>query len=179
GMSETSGGCVYDGRPLDGVDVRVADDGRVLLRGPMVMTGYRGRPDLTADALRDGWFHTDDVGRWDGTHLVVDGRRDDVIVTGGENVAAARVAALLAEHPAVAEVAVTGVPDAQWGQRVVAVVVARGAPPTLAELRQWVSSRASAAHAPHQLVVVPDIPRLTTGKPDRLAVRALAGGDSA
>jgi O-succinylbenzoic acid--CoA ligase len=174
GMTETCGGCVYDGVPLDGVDVRVDDDGRVQLRGPMLMSGYRLRDDLTAEAIVGGWFQTSDLGSWDGERLVVHGRADDVIVTGGENVVATQVASVVAAHPGVADVAVTGVPDGEWGERVVAVVVAAGAtPPTLLELREWVAERASAAAAPRQLVVVPAIPRLASGKLDRRAVAEL------
>jgi O-succinylbenzoic acid--CoA ligase len=103
------------------------------------------------------------------------GRADDVVVTGGENVVAAAVAEVLAGHPDLADVAVTGIEDPEWGQRVVAVVVARSAsPPTLADVRDWCAERLPAPAAPRQLVVVTELPRLTSGKPDRLAVRRLA-----
>ena len=175
GMSETCGGCVYDGRPLAGVDVDTQGaGGRIRLRGPVLMTGYRLRPDLTATTLVDGWLVTEDLGSFDGERLVVHGRADDVVVTGGENVVAGEIADLLSGHPAVRDVAVTGIPDAEWGERVVAVVVPAGVPPTLADLRRWVADRAGSAAAPRDLVLVSAIPRLTSGKPDRLAVRALA-----
>jgi o-succinylbenzoate---CoA ligase len=170
GMSETSGGCVYDGAPLDGVDVAVDDEGHISLRGPMLMTGYRDRPDLTAEVLVDGWFRTSDLGRWEDGRLVVVGRADDVVVSGGENVPTAVVADLLASHPSVAEVAVTGVPDATWGERVVAVVRPAGPAPSLRELREWVERRAPVAFAPRGLVVVDELPLLPSGKLDRLAV---------
>ena len=87
GMSETCGGCVYDGLPLDGVEVRIGDDGEVLLRGPMLFDGYEGEPERTAAVLRDGWFHTDDLGELDDDgRLRVTGRRDDVIISGGVKV---------------------------------------------------------------------------------------------
>jgi O-succinylbenzoic acid--CoA ligase len=140
----------------------------------MLMSGYRLRPDLSADAVVDGELRTEDHGRWVAGRLVVDGRLDDVIVTGGENVVAGRVAAALAEHPDVADAAVTGVPDARWGQRVVAVVVARGTAPALDELRRWVAARESVAAAPKAVVFVETIPRLASGKPDRRAVEQLA-----
>jgi O-succinylbenzoic acid--CoA ligase len=177
GMSETSGGCVYDGRPLDGVDVTIADDGRVRVRGPVVMTGYRLRPDLTADVLSaDGWLTTGDLGELapDG-RLAIKGRADDVIVSGGENVEASEVAAVLAGHPDVAEVIVTGVPDEHWGQRVVAVLVARGErAPSLPELREFCAGRLPQAATPRGLVLIDELPRLPSGKPDRLAVLRLA-----
>jgi O-succinylbenzoic acid--CoA ligase len=183
GMSETAGGCVYDGVPLDGVDVRLDDEGRIALRGPVLMAGYRLRPDLTAASIDDGWFVTSDLGEIaaDG-RLQVIGRVDDVVVTGGENVVASEVAAVLSAHPDIAEVAVTGVPDPEWGQRLVAVVVlVRGKVElSLAEVREWCSERLVAAARPRGIIVVDDIPRLASGKPDRLAVArlaALASGD--
>src|SRR3954451_13175895 len=175
GMSETCGGCVYAGRPLGGgeVDPR-AEDGRVRLRGPMLMNGYRLRPNLTSVTLVDGWLRTEDLGSFEGDRLEVHGRADDVIVTGGENVVAGTVAELLSAHPDVSDVAVAGVPDAEWGERVVAVVVPGTSVPSLATLRSWVAERAGPAAAPRNLVFVSAIPRLSSGKPDRLAVRALA-----
>ena len=175
GMSETAGGCVYDGRPLAGVHVDAdRPDGRIRIRGPVLMNGYRLRPDLTAAVLSDGWLVTEDVGAVVDGRLVVHGRADDVVVSGGENIAADAVAEVLSAHPDVADVAGVGVPDDEWGQRVVAVVVAAGRAPALDELRRWVSERAGGSAAPRQLVLVREIPRLTSGKPDRLAVRALA-----
>ena len=175
GMSETCGGCVYDGRPLDGVEVRVDSDGRVLLRGPVMMSRYRLRPDLTDDALTDGWFRTSDLGTVgaDG-RLIVHGRVDDVVITGGENVNTTDVAARLAAHPLVSDVAVTGVADDEWGQRLVAVVVPHDGVPDLDDLRAWCREELRAAALPRGLLVVDEIPRLPSGKPDRLAVQELA-----
>jgi O-succinylbenzoic acid--CoA ligase len=184
GMSETSGGCVYDGRPLDGVQVRVDADRRIQVRGPVLMSGYRLRPDLDAEAFTDGWFRTSDLGKLDDDgRLTVTGRSDDVVITGGENVSATHVAAVLAAHPDLSEVAVTGVADPEWGQRLVAVVVVRepGTVPSLAALREWCDGRLPAAARPRGLLVVGELPKLGSGKPDRLAIRRLArmqSGDS-
>jgi O-succinylbenzoic acid--CoA ligase len=179
GMSETSGGCVY-GVALDGVDVALGDDGRIAIRGPMVMTGYRGRPDVSAELFDGGWFLTSDRGEYDADgRLRVTGRIDDVVISGGENVVVSQVADVLATHPAIADVAVTGVEDAQWGQRVVAVVVPRdGEVPSLAEIREWCGEQLAPAARPRAIVVVTEIPRLSSGKPDRRAVRRLAGQES-
>jgi O-succinylbenzoic acid--CoA ligase len=166
GMTETCGGCVYDGEPLDDVDVRIGADGVVELRGPMLTSGYRLDPVRTAEALVDGWFRTADLGEWDGTRLVLRGRHDDVIVTGGENVDAGAVTDALVMHPAVADALVIGVPDEQWGSRVVAIVVPATDPPSLDELRAWVRDRLGAAAAPRQALVVSELPMLVTGKPD-------------
>ena len=176
GMTETCGGCVYDGKPLDGVDVRVDDDERIWLRGPMLTSGYRLRPDLTAAALVDGWFGTSDRGRMqpDGT-LQVLGRLDDVIVSGGENVDPSTVALALSGHPSVVDVVVVGVPDDEWGQVVAAVVVlAPGAELPIADARAWCAEQLPAAALPRVVAVVDAMPMLASGKPDREAVRRAA-----
>ncbi|HEU5001193.1 MAG TPA: AMP-binding protein [Actinomycetota bacterium] len=179
GMTETCGGVVYDGHPLPGVRVAV-EDGEIRLSGPMVMSGYRLRPTETAAVLQDGWFRTADAGELEpGGRLRVLGRRDDLIVTGGEKVAPVEVATVLGEHPRVAEAAVVGQPDPEWGQAVVAIVapLAGADPPSLADLRAFVSERLAHYKAPRHLVVVPELPRGPTGKPvglRELAERALA-----
>ncbi|WP_235843593.1 o-succinylbenzoate--CoA ligase, partial [Cellulomonas algicola] len=145
GMTETCGGCVYDGVPLDDVTVALDDAGRVLLSGPVLADGYRGRPDLDADAfvtLPDGRraLRTSDLGRLDDGVLTVLGRADDVLVTGGAKVAPAAVEAVLGGLDGVREACVVGVPDAEWGQAVVAVVVPRaGDAPTLDRVREAVA----------------------------------------
>jgi o-succinylbenzoate---CoA ligase len=179
GMSETAGGCVYDGVPLAGLRVRVADgpDGGIELSGPVLAHGYRRDPATTAEAFADGWFRTRDAGTLapDGT-LSVHGRLDDVVVSGGVNVSPQAVEAALREHPSVADAVVTGLPDAEWGQRVVAVVVpAAGAVPDLGQLRPWVAGRLGAAAAPRELHQVEAVPTLHTGKPDRRAVLRTLG----
>lgn len=171
GMSETCGGCVYDGRPLEGVEVGIGDDGEVLLRGPMLFDGYEGEPGRTAAALRDGWFHTDDLGHLDDDgRLRIEGRGDDVIISGGVKVPAGAVATMLAREPDVVAVEVVGVPDQEWGERVVAVVAATNAI-SLGYVRDLVQPH---TWAPRQLVVVPELPLLPNGKPDRAALRRLA-----
>jgi O-succinylbenzoic acid--CoA ligase len=172
GMSETSGGCVYDGEPLDGVRVDVTG-GVIRLGGPVLASGYRLRPDLTAAAFADGWFTTNDLGELRGGRLTVIGRADDVVVTGGEKVAPAAVEAALSTHPAVAEAVVVGVPDDEWGQRVVAVVrLVPGARLALDEAREHVAAVLPRAAAPRELRVVDALPLLASGKPDRAALAA-------
>ncbi|HEU0102212.1 MAG TPA: o-succinylbenzoate--CoA ligase [Mycobacteriales bacterium] len=171
GMSETSGGCVYDGVPLPGVTAHVG--GRISLQGPVVARGYRLRPDLTAASFAGDTFTTGDVGRWDGDRLVVLGRADDVVVTGGEKVAPAAVEAVLAELLAVAEVVVVGVPDAEWGARVVAHVVLReGATLSLQQVRAHVGAVLGRRSAPRELRLHAALPLLASGKPDRAALRS-------
>ena len=168
GMSETCGGCVYDGRPLDGVEVRI-DDGEVQLRGPVLFDGYEGDPSRTAAVMVDGWFRTNDLGRLDGNgRLWVTGRADDVIISGGVKVPARAVAEMIAAEPDAFAVEVIGVPDPEWGERVVAFVVGDL---DLVRAREQVEPR---TWAPRQLVQVDAIPLLPNGKVDRLALRELA-----
>ena len=171
GLTETWGGCVHDGIPLSGVGVRLGADDEIRLRGPMLMRGYRLRPDDTAAAFDSaGWLRTGDAGALsaDGRLRVVD-RLTDMVITGGVNVSPTEVETVLSRHPAVADVCVTGAPDPEWGERVVAhVVPAEGAgPPTLASLRSFARDHLSAAKLPRQVVVVEAIPRTAGGKPLR------------
>ena len=170
GMTETAGGCVYDGEPLDGVRVRVIDG--IELAGPTLALGYRLDPAATEAAFGGGWFRTRDAGALgaDG-RLTVHGRLDDVVITGGVNVSPTTVEAVLREHPAVSDAVVFGLPDEEWGQRVVAAVVpAAGGTPDLTDLRTWVTGRLGPPAAPRELHVVDAVPVLHTGKPDRRAV---------
>ena len=174
-MTETGSGVVYDGRPLDGVDVRIDDGGQVHLRGPMLLRAYRDG----ADALdADGWLATGDIGRWlDDGRLHVAGRAGDLIITGGENVWPEPVEAALRDRPGVLDVAVTGTPDDEWGHVVTAVVVPTAdGPPALDALRAAVKEGLPAFCAPRRLVVVDAIPRTALGKVRRPELRRLAGG---
>ena len=177
GMSETAGGCVYDGDPLDGVRVRI-DDGRVVLGGPTLAKGYRNpvEPDPFAEP---GWFRTDDVGAVDGSGMLrVLGRIDDAISTGGLTVFPQLVETALASHPRVADCAVFGVSDERLGQRVVAAVVAAdsSAPPTLAELRTHIAQTLDSTAAPKEVHIVDELPRRGIGKVDRRQLAAQFGG---
>ncbi|MFS0705965.1 o-succinylbenzoate--CoA ligase [Cellulomonas sp. 179-A 9B4 NHS] len=179
GMTETCGGCVYDGRPLDGVEIAVDAEQRVSLTGPVLAAGYLGRPDLDATTFVDvggrRWLRTADRGRFDRGLLHVLGRLDDVLVTGGVKVDPLAVETVVAAHPLVREVCVVGVPDQHWGQSVVAVVVTEGgAQPSLTELRSSVAAALGPASAPRQVLVVEALPLRGPGKPDRRAVARTA-----
>jgi len=164
GMTETGSGVVYDGRALQGVEVRIDDHGEVHLRGPMLLRCYRDGVDPKDS---DGWLATGDLGSWraDG-RLHVEGRRGDLIITGGENVWPEAVEAVLADLDDVSDVAVAGLPDEEWGTLVTAFVVPRdpARPPTLAELRGAVKERLPAYCAPRRVLVVTEIPRTALGK---------------
>lgn len=185
GMSETCGGCVYDGVPLDCAEVYVDSDspgapGRILLSGTMLMSNYRHahkeRRSSTPWVIGDSgkrWLRTNDLGRLDKGRLTVLGRQDDVINTGGHKVVPAQVNALLLADPAVAEAVVVGRPDPEWGQRVTAVVVPvdPAAPPSLESLRARVREQLPPYAAPRELEIKKALPLLSSGKPDLAALR--------
>jgi O-succinylbenzoic acid--CoA ligase len=171
GMSETAGGCVYDGLPLDGVAVRIGADGLVRLAGPVLFDGYDGDPALTASVREGDWFVTSDLGELDDDgRLRVLGRADDVVNTGGVKVPASAVARRLRAHPSVRAAEVVGVPDADWGERLVAVVAGDL---DLDGARDWVGAEHPRAWAPREVIVVDEIPLLDNGKVDRLALKEL------
>ena len=169
GTTETGSGIVYDGRPLDDVEVAIGDGvagaaGEVLVRGPFLLRCYR---DGTDPRLPGGWYPTGDAGRLaDDGSLSVLGRMAEVIVTGGEKVWPSPVEEVLAAHPGISEVAVWKRPDPEWGERVVAwVVTPPGAdPPGLEELRALVADRLAPWSAPRELVMVGCLPRTAGGK---------------
>jgi O-succinylbenzoic acid--CoA ligase len=173
GMSETCGGCVYDGVPLPGVRVRAGQDGRLRIAGPVLMNRYHGRPDLTAAALASGEFVTSDLGEVRDGRVVVRGRADDVINTGGHKVMPAEVAAAVAGCPGVREVVIVGRPDPEWGERVTAVVVPADPsdPPALELVRMRVGERLPRYACPSELVLTDAIPALPSGKPDLARLR--------
>jgi acyl-CoA synthetase (AMP-forming)/AMP-acid ligase II len=164
------------GRPLPGIEIEIRTpagerlgagrSGLVFVRGDQISGEYGGRSALDAG----GWFGTRDLGRLDaGGYLFIDGRADDTIIRGGENIAPAEIEDVLLAHPGIAEAAVVGVPDAEWGQRLVAVLVGAGDP---AEIRQWVADRLRSAKTPDEIVFRPELPRTETGKLLRRTVAA-------
>jgi O-succinylbenzoic acid--CoA ligase len=173
GLTESCGGAAYDGIPFDGTNVRIASTGEIELSGPTLMEGYRADPSATARAFTvDGWLRTGDLGELDAEgRLVVHGRADDAIRTGGETVWPDEVEAVLRADPGVADVAVVGVPDDEWGQRVAAWIVPADpdAPPTLDELRGRCRERLARFKAPREMILVDSLPRTPSGKLRRRA----------
>ena len=172
GMSETCGGCIYDGEPLPGVVVDLADDDRILIRSNTLFAGYRLRPDLTAQAVLDGRFRTQDRGTWDAGRLVVLGRTDDIVITGGHKVDLADVEQSVqrwaADHGA--RGAVLGVADQVWGTRIIAV---SDRPGSLADLQAVVRESLPTYAMPRELIHLDQLPWLANGKPDRIAIRSM------
>jgi o-succinylbenzoate---CoA ligase len=182
GMSETCGGCVYDGLPLDGVGVALDVDGRIRISGPVLFDGYVGRRDLTDRVLQDGWLITPDLGRFaDDGRLVVTGRVDDVVVSGGVKVPLPAVERVLSGLPWLEAVCVVGLPHEEWGTEVVAAVSIRELPSegSLEAVRNAVGSTHDRAWAPRRVLVVDHIPMLESGKPDRQAVARMLDGSQA
>jgi len=164
------------GRPITGVDMRILDDqgrevargeaGEVVVRAPNITKGYLNLPDATAAAIRDGWFHTGDVGRMDeeGFMYLLD-RKKDMIITGGENVYTVEVEQALYQHPAVAECAVVGVPDEKYGESLFAAVVLHaGKALDKAQLIEHCRARIGGYKVPRQMVFLPQLPKSAMGK---------------
>src|SRR5882757_747511 len=185
GMSETAGGCVYDGIPLRGAQVALDPlDGRISLAGPMLSSGYLGDPSGTAEVLREGWFHTADIGRFEpDARLRVLGRIDDVIITGGQKVHPGAVERVLTAQPGIHAACVVGLADPEWGQLVAAAVVRDPTPQNPADLNPEdlnpedldgaVRAELGAASVPKLLRELPELPLRGIGKPDRAAVAKL------
>jgi O-succinylbenzoic acid--CoA ligase len=167
------------GPPLDGIQIRIDADDRIQIAGPTVMLGYVGSGSV-GTPVREGWLQTGDLGRLDKEgHLWVTGRSADQIVSGGANVDPREIEAILGSHERVSDVAVVGVPDDVWGERV-AAIVATDALPAIepasleSELKRWVEDRLSGPRRPRLWVFVQQLPRTPTGKPDVAALRRLA-----
>jgi malonyl-CoA/methylmalonyl-CoA synthetase len=164
------------GTPLPGIEVRLVDEegdevssgtpGEIEVRGPGVFAEYWGRPVATEQAFRDDWFRTGDVAVIeDGSYRILGRNNIDIIKTGGEKVSALEIEEVLLTHPGIAECAVVGVPDEEWGERVAAVVVTRCETElTLEELRAWARERLAVYKVPSRLRVVDSLPRNAMGK---------------
>ena len=176
GMTETAGGCVYDGLPLGGVQVRVDADGRVVIGGPTLAAGYLDDPVATEAVFVEHKggraFRTGDLGRWVDGRLEVLGRVDDVIVTGGEKVAPAAVERVLTAQPGVRAACVVGLPDPEWGAVVAAALIV-DAPSAVDGLRAAVRAVLGRSAVPRVVRIVDALPLRGIGKPDRAAVARL------
>jgi o-succinylbenzoate---CoA ligase len=172
GMSETCGGCVCDGEPLQGVAVELADEGRIMIRSSTLFTGYRLRPDLTSETVVEGRLRTQDRGCWEAGKLVVLGRMDDIVITGGHKVDLADVEQSVQRWaaPRGVHVAVLGIHDPVWGTRIIAV---SDSPGSLENLQAAVRESLPAYAAPRELIYLDQLPKLASGKPDRIAIRSM------
>jgi O-succinylbenzoic acid--CoA ligase len=163
GMTETFGGIAYNGQPLDGVEVRINNE-CIELKSPSLFRSYRG---LNTNDSTGGWYKTGDSGSFDHDRIRVLGRRDDMIITGGENVWPNAIEKVISTFPGVEQVVVSGIEDEQWGQRVVAWIVSSSdVAPTLEHIRQYVKTQLPSFCAPAEISVVKDIPMTSLGKVD-------------
>jgi long-chain acyl-CoA synthetase len=164
------------GTPIEKCEMRIVDEndeevargevGEIVIRGHNIMKGYWDRPDATAEAIRDGWFHSGDLGREDedGFFFVVD-RKKDMIIRGGYNVYPREVEELLYEHPAIREAAVLGVPHSEWGEEVgAAIVLEPGEEVAAEEISAWVRERIAAYKYPRVVWFMEELPKGPTGK---------------
>jgi fatty-acyl-CoA synthase len=160
------------GVPAVGVRMDVDAQGEVLARSNHVFEGYWSQPEETAKAIADGWFHTGDGGYLEGPYVVIADRKKDVIITGGENVSSIEVEDCLYQHPAVAEVAVIGVPDEKWGETIKALVVRRpGTAATEKELIEFCRGRMAHFKCPTSVEFPETLPRTATGKLQKFKLR--------
>jgi acyl-CoA synthetase (AMP-forming)/AMP-acid ligase II len=160
------------GVPAVGVRVAVDSEGEILARSNHVFAGYWQQPEETNVALAGGWFHTGDGGRLDEAHVVIEDRKKDVIITGGENVSSIEVEDCLYQHPAIAEVAVIGVPHEKWGETIKALVVCRpGAETTERELIDFTRSKMAHFKCPTSVELRDALPRTATGKLQKFKLR--------
>jgi len=174
GMTETTGGCVYDGIALPGMSVKLEEDGRIRVRGPMVAAGYRDNATGSRVRFDGDAVLTADLGRWSDEHLEVIGRADDVVVVNGVNVSPHAVEEALLELPVVREAAVVAVPDDRQGARLVAFAVCHEPVPPVDALVEWVAQRLGPAARP-DVRVATSLPRLPHGKIDRMSLLREAG----
>jgi fatty-acyl-CoA synthase len=168
------------GVPVLGTRLRVSESGEVLAQGNTVLAGYWNNPDASAEALEDGWFHTGDGGALhEGGYLTISDRKKDVIITGGENVSSIEVEDVVFSHPAVAEVAVIGIPDDKWGERVTALVVrAEGRQVTEEEIIAHCRGKIAGYKIPKRVEFRDAIPRTATGKIQKFKLREAFWSDS-
>jgi acyl-CoA synthetase (AMP-forming)/AMP-acid ligase II len=176
------------GRPLPDVEVKIVDAsgaevprgtvGEIVVRTPRLMKGYVSSGEAVAAPIVDGWLHTRDLGWMDEDgYLYLAGRQDDLIIRGGENISPAEVEAVLHAHPEIAEAAVIGVPDVEWGERVMAIVVRRpGSDLTAAAVMEWCRQRLASFKKPEEVRFVDELPRNALGKVLRQELRAMVAG---
>lgn len=172
GMSETSGGCVYNGEPLNGVEVRINPDQSIALKGDVLAHSYIGAEVLWETKFRDGWFTSNDIGRIENGKLIVDGRSDDVIISGGENLSLSTIESALHKNYPHKNFAAFAVEDSQWGQALHVAVAGDGFP-SESEISDYLVQEYGASSKPKGYLFLPELPLLGIGKVDRLKLVSL------
>ena len=165
GMTETSGGCVYNKKALTGVSVKVDESSRLMIKGPILASGYENNQELWSQHFKDGWFVTSDLGKIMGDEIEVIGRIDDVVITGGENVSLAAIEnELIASLPGISFLA-TAIPDAEWGQKICLI---SNSEIDIDQISELLKTTLGKQFVPKEFLVMPQIPEIGIGKPDRV-----------
>jgi len=172
GMTEMGGGCIYNSRPLPGVEMRIDVNGLINLKGPMIATSYFGDEKSTQKHFQSGWFITSDVGELDNDDLKIIGRSDDLIISGGEKISAVKVETLIRSHYPDLEIIVIGISDIEWGQALRVVVAGENRGLTLAQIRDIVGVQIGRFAAPRSLLYLEKMPMIGIGKPDLVLLRS-------
>jgi o-succinylbenzoate---CoA ligase len=170
GMSEMSGGCIYNNSPLAGVDVRISSAGAIQLKGPMMADGYLNNPGLWQSVTSDGWFTTSDLGELREGKLYVHGRSDDQIISGGEKISIGAIENLLHAEFIDQEFVAFGIPDLEWGTK---LVIASNAEIDIERVRSITRSEFGAHAVPKEFITLEKLPLTSIGKPDRSAAREI------
>lgn len=166
GMTETCGGCIYDGSPLEGVEVKVGTDSRIAIRGTVLAHTYIGAETLWETVFKDGWFMTNDSGHFAHDKLIVDGRLDDVIISGGENISLSAIESALHAHFPHKTFAAFAINDAEWGQALHLAVAGDGFPAER-EINEYLLQQFGQVCQPKGFLFLPELPLLEIGKIDR------------
>lgn len=166
GMTETSGGCVYNGIPLDGVEISITPEKRIAIKGTVLAHTYIGAQALWDTQYKDGWFHSSDLGRIENEKLIVEGRSDDVIISGGENISLSAIESSLHAHFPHKTFAAFAVKDSKWGQALHLAIAGDGFP-SEDEVAQYLGEQFGEFSKPKGYLHLPELPLIGIGKVDR------------
>jgi O-succinylbenzoic acid--CoA ligase len=173
GMTETCGGCIYDGTPLDGTEFEIDEVGVISIASKSLATTYLNAPEAWNERIRDGYLVTTDIGHIEDGKLIVTGRSDDVIVTGGENVSLAQVEKLITNTFSGIDCAAFAIADSQWGQ-LLQLAIAGDIKPDQSAINEYLSSQISRAAKVKNFIYLSEIPRTSLGKIDRARLVQIA-----
>ena len=166
GMTETSGGCVYNGIPLEGVEISITPEKRIAIKGTVLAHGYLGAESLWDTQYLDGWFHSSDLGRIENEKLIVEGRSDDVIITGGENISLSAIETSLHAHFPHKSFAAFAMKDSKWGEALHVAIAGDGFP-NEGDISQYLSEQFGESAKPKGFLHLPELPLIGIGKVDR------------
>ena len=166
GMTETSGGCVYNGLPLEGIEISITPEKRIAIKGQVLAHTYLGAEALWDTQYKDGWFHSTDIGRIENEKLIVEGRSDDVIISGGENISLSAIESSLHAHFPHKNFAAFSVKDSKWGDALHVAIAGDGFP-SEEEIAQYLGEQFGDFSKPKGFLHLPELPLIGIGKVDR------------